>query len=53
MEGWRKEMSLGPVVKNGNTKSRLRDRSGLAFDREGVVTGAVGLHTFVLMRIPD
>ena len=53
MEDWRKETSLGPIIKRENTKTRLRDRSGLAFDRGGVATGAVGLPTSVLMRIPE
>ena len=53
MEDLRKEMSLGPLIKGENTKSRLRDRLGFAFDRGGVSTGTVGLPTHVLMRIPE
>ena len=53
MRDRRKEASLGPLIKGKNTKSRLRDRLGLAFNRGGVATGAVGLPTSVLMRIPD
>ena len=53
MKDLRKETILGPLIKRENTKSRLRDRSGFTFDRGGVATGAVGLPTLVLMRIPE
>ena len=42
---------LGLIIKRENTKSRPRDRLEPAFDGGGVVTGAVGLPTSVLMGI--
>ena len=44
---------LGLIIKRENTKSRPRDRLEPAFDGGGVATGAVGLPTSVLMRIPE
>ena len=45
-------MIFALFIKGENTKSRLRDRLELAFGGGGVATGALGLPTFVLMRIP-
>ena len=49
----RKDWSLGLFIKMWNTKSLPRDRSGLAFDREDMPMGTIGLPTPVLMRIPE